>query len=102
MENFKHAFDIESYVYYTQIMQAEALASAFRLWRREWRGPNKEYVGGGLVWQVCKLNLSFRLSHEFSSTIAGLSLRGPSPTISFVQSQLTSLSHVNWPLLRLE
>jgi beta-mannosidase len=52
MENFKHAFDIESYVYYTQIMQAETLASAYRLWRREWRGPNKEYVGGALVWQA--------------------------------------------------
>ncbi|PVF95284.1 glycoside hydrolase [Serendipita vermifera] len=52
MENFKHAFDVESYVYYTQIMQAETLASAYRLWRREWRGPNKEYVGGALVWQL--------------------------------------------------
>ncbi|KIM26256.1 glycoside hydrolase family 2 protein [Serendipita vermifera MAFF 305830] len=52
MENFKHAFDIESYVYYTQIMQAETLASAYRLWRREWRGPGKEYVGGALVWQL--------------------------------------------------
>ena len=52
MENFKHAFDIESYVYYTQIMQAETLASAYRLWRREWRGPNKEYVGGALAWQA--------------------------------------------------
>lgn len=52
MENFKHAFDIESYVYYTQIMQAECLAAAYRLWRREWRGPNKEYVGGALVWQL--------------------------------------------------
>ncbi|KAG8794684.1 hypothetical protein FRC17_008262, partial [Serendipita sp. 399] len=33
MENFKHAFDIESYVYYTQVMQAECLAAAYRLWR---------------------------------------------------------------------
>lgn len=52
MENFKHAFDIESYVYYTQIMQAETLASAYRLWRREWRGRGREYVAGALVWQV--------------------------------------------------
>ncbi|KAG8934638.1 hypothetical protein FRC02_009582 [Tulasnella sp. 418] len=34
VENFKHAFDIESYVYYTQVMQAETLASAYRLWRQ--------------------------------------------------------------------
>ncbi|CAE7190017.1 unnamed protein product [Rhizoctonia solani] len=52
VENFKHAFDIESYVYYTQIMQAETLASAYRLWRREWRGRGKEYTSGALVWQI--------------------------------------------------
>ncbi|KAG5646603.1 hypothetical protein DXG03_002907 [Asterophora parasitica] len=30
VENFKHSFEMESYVYYTQIMQAETLASAYR------------------------------------------------------------------------
>ena len=30
MENFRHAFDMPSYVYYTQIMQAECLAAAYR------------------------------------------------------------------------
>lgn len=57
MENFRHAFDMESYVYYTQAMQAECLAAAYRLWRREWRGRGKESTAGALVWQV-----SFRLS----------------------------------------
>ncbi|KAA1466453.1 beta-mannosidase [Dentipellis sp. KUC8613] len=52
MENFKHAFDMESYVYYTQIMQAETLASAYRLWRRNWAGRGKEYTAGALVWQI--------------------------------------------------
>lgn len=52
MENFKHAFDIESYVYYTQIMQAETLASAYRLWRRNWKGKGREYTAGALVWQI--------------------------------------------------
>jgi len=41
-----------SYVYYTQIMQAETLAAAYRLWRRNWAGPGKEYTAGALVWQV--------------------------------------------------
>ena len=41
-----------SYVYYTQIMQAETLASAYRLWRRNWKGRGKEYTAGALVWQV--------------------------------------------------
>jgi len=68
MENFKHAFDMErydiqfiqqsmfsstySYIYYTQIMQAETLAAAYRTWRRNWAGPGREYTAGVLVWQV--------------------------------------------------
>lgn len=68
MENFKHAFDMDrfdiqffdnecsqvlgSYIYYTQIMQAETLAAAFRTWRRKWAGPGREYTAGALVWQV--------------------------------------------------
>ncbi|THV08604.1 glycoside hydrolase family 2 protein [Dendrothele bispora CBS 962.96] len=52
VENFKHAFDMDSYVYYTQAMQAETLASAFRLWRRNWKGKGREYTAGALVWQI--------------------------------------------------
>ncbi|EIM88069.1 beta-mannosidase [Stereum hirsutum FP-91666 SS1] len=52
VENFKHAFDMESYVYYTQIMQAETLAAAYRLWRRNWKGRGREYTAGALVWQI--------------------------------------------------
>jgi beta-mannosidase len=52
VENFKHSFDLESYVYYTQVMQAETLASAYRLWRRNWQGKGREYTAGALVWQI--------------------------------------------------
>lgn len=52
VENFKHTFDMDSYVYYTQIMQAETLASAYRLWRRNWRGKGREHTAGALVWQI--------------------------------------------------
>lgn len=52
MENFRHAFDMDSYVYYTQAMQAETLAAAYRLWRRNWRGPGRELTSGALVWQI--------------------------------------------------
>ncbi|KAF7332163.1 Beta-mannosidase B [Mycena kentingensis (nom. inval.)] len=52
IENFKHAFDMESYVYYTQIMQSETLSAAFRLWRRNWGGPGHQYTAGALVWQM--------------------------------------------------
>ena len=41
-----------SYGYYTQVMQAETLASAYRLWRRNWKGRGREYTAGALVWQV--------------------------------------------------
>lgn len=43
----------KSYVYYTQVMQAETLAAAYRLWRRNWKGRGREYTAGALVWQVC-------------------------------------------------
>lgn len=49
-----------SYVYYTQIMQAETLASAYRLWRRNWRGKGREYTAGALVWQVRRSRWSRR------------------------------------------
>ncbi|KAJ7068225.1 glycoside hydrolase family 2 protein [Mycena amicta] len=52
VENFKHSFDMESYCYYTQIMQAETLAAAYRLWRRNWAGPGRQYTAGALVWQI--------------------------------------------------
>jgi hypothetical protein len=45
-------FDTHSYVYYTQLMQAEAISTAFRLWKRNWKGRGREYTAGALVWQV--------------------------------------------------
>ncbi|KIK65310.1 glycoside hydrolase family 2 protein [Collybiopsis luxurians FD-317 M1] len=51
VENFKHSFEMESYVYATQIMQAECLASAYRLWRRNWRETDRS-TAGALVWQL--------------------------------------------------
>ncbi|WWC73873.1 uncharacterized protein I206_107845 [Kwoniella pini CBS 10737] len=52
MENFRHSFDMPGYVYYTQIMQAECLGAAYRLWRRNFKGRGKEYTSGALVWQL--------------------------------------------------
>ncbi|KAL7791746.1 glycoside hydrolase family 2 protein [Trichoderma afarasin] len=43
---------LEQYVYATQLVQAECLSSAFRLWRREWKGPGREYTSGALLWQL--------------------------------------------------
>ncbi|KAK1623226.1 family 2 glycosyl hydrolase [Colletotrichum phormii] len=53
VENFRYAPDpLEHFVYCTQLMQAECLASAYRLWKRQWKGPGREYCGGALVWQI--------------------------------------------------
>ncbi|PGH10170.1 hypothetical protein AJ79_05525 [Helicocarpus griseus UAMH5409] len=53
VENMQYKFEpFEQYVYCTQLMQAECLASAYRLWKREWKGPGREYCAGALVWQI--------------------------------------------------
>ncbi|KAG6010046.1 Beta-mannosidase B [Claviceps maximensis] len=53
VENIRYAPDpLEYYVYCTQLVQAECVASAYRLWRRQWRGPGREYCAGALVWQI--------------------------------------------------
>lgn len=43
---------LEDYVYGTQFVQAEAMAAAYRGWRRRWSGPERYAVGGALVWQL--------------------------------------------------
>ncbi|KAI0014843.1 family 2 glycosyl hydrolase [Xylariomycetidae sp. FL0641] len=53
VENIPYApAPLAAYVYSTQLMQAECLASAYRLWKRQWRGPGREYCAGALVWQA--------------------------------------------------
>lgn len=53
MENFRvRAMDLETWIYITQLMQSECLAYAYRCWRRQWKGPGREYIGGALVWQL--------------------------------------------------
>ncbi len=37
------------YIFRNQLMQSEGVGAAYRAWRREWRGANKEYVG--LAWE---------------------------------------------------
>lgn len=52
VENFKYTYDLEDYIYVTQLNQAEAMTCALRSWRREWQGKDREYCGGALIWQV--------------------------------------------------
>ncbi|KAF8458103.1 beta-mannosidase [Terfezia claveryi] len=53
VENLQYSpSPIAQYIYSTQLMQSECLSSAYRLWRREWKGPGREYTAGALVWQI--------------------------------------------------
>ena len=52
-ENLQFTFKpFEQYIYATQLLQAEAFGTAYRLFRRQWKGPGKEYCAGALVWQL--------------------------------------------------
>ncbi|KAI9792144.1 MAG: hypothetical protein M1833_001258 [Piccolia ochrophora] len=52
-ENIRYSLSPTEYsVYCTQLIQAECLGCAHRLWRRQWQGPGKEYCAGALVWQM--------------------------------------------------
>ncbi|KAK6855014.1 hypothetical protein PG995_008546 [Apiospora arundinis] len=53
-ENFRLRQDLEGFAHLTQVMQADALATAYRAWRRQWgsnEGNNRK-CGGVLVWQL--------------------------------------------------
>ncbi len=52
IENVRIVADLEGYAYLTQFVQSEALAAAYRGWRRLWSGPGREYTAGALVWQL--------------------------------------------------
>jgi len=54
MENIRvDSMRLDSWIYGTQLIQAECLAFAVRSCRRQWKGPGREYCGGQLIWQVC-------------------------------------------------
>ncbi|KAF3492174.1 beta-mannosidase [Arthroderma uncinatum] len=53
VENIRYTFNpLEQYVHCTQVMQAECVSTAYRLWKRQWKGRGKEYCAGVLVWQL--------------------------------------------------
>ncbi|KAL5495319.1 hypothetical protein ACEPAI_782 [Sanghuangporus weigelae] len=51
-DNFRYTSELETHVYNTQMLQSDAMGYAYRMWRREWRGPGKEYTSGAIVWQI--------------------------------------------------
>ncbi|KZO92286.1 glycoside hydrolase family 2 protein [Calocera viscosa TUFC12733] len=51
-ENFRITGEFEPYVFLTRIMQSEGIGAAYRMWRRDWKGPGRQYNAGALVWQI--------------------------------------------------
>ncbi|GAA5992030.1 hypothetical protein JCM11641_003145 [Rhodosporidiobolus odoratus] len=52
-ENIRIGTLLEDYVYSTQLIQSEALSTAFSAWRRKFRGGiDGAYCAGALVWQL--------------------------------------------------
>ena len=53
VENMRYSFGpLEYYIYCTQLMQADCLSTAYRLWKRQWKGDYERNCGGALVWQL--------------------------------------------------
>ncbi len=51
-ENLRIPAEMALYTYATQVLQSEALASAYRGWRRQFQGPGHYACSGALVWQL--------------------------------------------------
>lgn len=43
---------LDNHIYHTQLLQSEAVGTAYQSWKRDWRGSGREYCGGALVWQL--------------------------------------------------
>ncbi|KAL4907708.1 hypothetical protein BDW74DRAFT_148005 [Aspergillus multicolor] len=50
VENLRTATDLETYVYLTQVVQAETMMFGYRGWRRQW--GDERHCGGALLWQL--------------------------------------------------
>jgi beta-mannosidase len=51
-ENFQVKYDLPSFVHLSQIVQAEAMAYAYKVWRSLWGSASQRQCGGVLVWQL--------------------------------------------------
>ncbi|KAK7753810.1 hypothetical protein SLS62_004176 [Diatrype stigma] len=50
-ENYLVKYDLPSYTHLTQVVQADTMHTAYKIWRREWGKPGSRKCGGVLVWQ---------------------------------------------------
>ncbi len=99
VENVRIPTELDAYVYATQFLQSEALATAIRGWRRLWRGPGRYATAGALVWQLndcwpvtswAVVDYALRpkpayytLRRELSPVVVGLARRPPGDTADY-------------------
>ncbi|KAL4924511.1 glycoside hydrolase family 2 protein [Aspergillus undulatus] len=50
VENLRMATDLETYIFLTQVVQAEAMMFGYRGWRQQWGDERR--CGGALLWQI--------------------------------------------------
>ncbi|CDM38127.1 CAZyme family GH2 [Penicillium roqueforti] len=50
VENLRSATDLETYIYLTQVVQAETMMFGYRGWRQQW--GDERHCGGALLWQL--------------------------------------------------
>ncbi|KAJ5484650.1 Glycoside hydrolase family 2 N-terminal [Penicillium expansum] len=50
VENLRTATELETYIYLTQVVQAETMMFGYRGWRRQW--GDERHCGGALLWQL--------------------------------------------------
>ncbi|KGO48230.1 Glycoside hydrolase, family 2, N-terminal [Penicillium expansum] len=50
VENLRTATELDTYIYLTQVVQAETMMFGYRGWRRQW--GDERHCGGALLWQL--------------------------------------------------
>ncbi|KAL8874103.1 MAG: hypothetical protein Q9174_000507 [Haloplaca sp. 1 TL-2023] len=91
VENIPYAHSpLDYYVYCTQLMQAECFATAFRLWKRAWQGPGREYCGGALAWQLddCYWSTFYPSNADLKGGADSRTATGPTQSWSIVDYHL--------------
>ena len=48
----RFTMDLDGFGYATQLIQAECLDQAYRMWMRNFKGRGREYTAGAVVWQL--------------------------------------------------
>ncbi|CAK7230032.1 hypothetical protein SCUCBS95973_007436 [Sporothrix curviconia] len=65
VENLRTATDLPTYIYLTQVVQAETMMFGYRGWRRQWGDARR--CGGALLWQLndCWPTISWSIADYF-------------------------------------